>query len=163
MSSRVLFAIVQLIGGLAVLSSYAWGLGTQPDPLRLWGEIPESWWTIYSLCMPPAAVGYLVATWQLWRREIKQGYRRVVAYYAGFLVASTAWMPLCFAALDGRPELALLIQVDLALAGLFALAVGVEIFRSDLAWRRVALAAWSFLCWQCVVLDALVWPRFFAP
>ncbi len=163
MSPRALFAIVQVLGGLAVLGSYAWGLGTQADPQRLWGEIPESWWTAYSLCMPPAALGYLVATWQLWRREVQSDYRRVIGYYAGFLVASTAWMPLCFVALAGRPELALLIQVDLAVAALFALGVGVEIWKADLRTRPVALVAWSFLCWQCVVLDAVIWPRFFVP
>lgn len=162
MSPRVLFAVIQVVGGLAVLGSYAWGLGTQVEPQRLWGEIPESWWTPYSLCMPPAALGYLVATWQLWRREIDENYLRVVAYYTGFLMASAAWMPLCFAALDGRPELAVVIQVDLALAAACAIAVGVEIWRSQVYSRRVASAAWAFLCWQCVVLDAVVWPRFFA-
>ncbi|TNE87425.1 MAG: hypothetical protein EP330_18335 [Deltaproteobacteria bacterium] len=164
MSPRLSFAIVQVLGGLSVLGSYAWGLATHPDTAeRLWGTIPEAWWTPYSLCMPPAAVGYLVATWFLWRRDPhSEGYRRTTVWYAGFLAASTAWMPLCFAALDhSRASLLPAIQAVLALAAVFALAIAAEITRSDLAHRHRVLAAWSLLCWQCVVLDALVWPRFF--
>ena len=164
MPNRLLFAIVQVVGGLSVLGSYAHGAVTHPDTVeRLWGTIPEVLWTPYSLCMPPAAVGYLVATWMLWRRSPNaEGYRRTMAWYAGFLVTSAVWMPLCFAALDHqRASLLPVIQIDLALAGGFALAVAWEIHKSDLSRRRLALAAWAFLCWQCVVLDALVWPRFF--
>jgi hypothetical protein len=161
--SRLAFSAVQVIGGVSVLGSYAWELSAHPGQgALLWGSIPESWWEPYSLCMPFAAVGYLVASGVLWWHD--RGLGPLAASFAVFLAASTSWMPLCFLLLDGHaPGLWPVIQGALALAGVACGVIAWQIQHLGLPSRArwAATIGWAFLCWQCVVLDAVVWPRFF--
>lgn len=159
---RVGFVGVQVVGGLAVLGSYGIAVRDWPDTLGgLWGTIPASVIPAYTACMPFAAVGYLVAAgWWLRRGEDLE---RVVGWFAAFLGASALWMPMSCAALaagDGR--LLPWIQLDLAVTAVASLVVLGETWRAARGpWGRAAVIGWSLLCVQTVLLDAVVWPRFF--
>ena len=60
-SSKTTTWILNVLGGLSVLGSYAYGLSTHPGQGEmLWGTIPENVRGPYSAMMLPAAVGYLV-------------------------------------------------------------------------------------------------------
>ena len=165
MTPRLLFAIVQVLGGLAVLGSYAWGIATHPNPECLWGTIPEEWVGLYSSCMPFAAIGYLVATGTWWRRAEPADLGWITATYAVFLTASTAWMPLSLWAFDqGDPSLWPWIQLNLAItafASCFLGAALVQRARLEGGLWTAAAIGWCALCWQTVALDAVVWPQFF--
>lgn len=163
LDAKTAFAAVQVVGGSAVLGSYAWGIAQHPDTAHLlWGAVPEEWQGPYSACMPPAAVGYLVATWTCWRRLADRELRRLTIAYAVFLAASTAWMPLCFIFLDGGPAFTLLaVRAALLATAASAIAIGAQIATTRPVLPAVTPVGWAFLCWQCVVLDAMVWPWFF--
>ena len=166
--THLVFAWVQVVGGLCVLGSYAQGISSHPETAQLlWGAIPEQVWTPYSLCMPPAALGYLVLAWVLWTRLPETASLvTCTGWYVLFLGCSTAWMPLCFQLLDGGSSMLWWpIQGVLLGAAIALLALGRSLWASRHSISpgayRLALVGWCFISWQCVVLDALVWPRFF--
>ena len=162
--ARWAFAVLQVLGGLAVLGSYAWGL-QQSDPMRLWGTIPPDWIPPYTACMPFAAVGYLVATGLAWRGSDAATLWRLAVPYAGLLVASAAWMPMSLVAVEqADPGWWTWIQLDLAVTAIASVTLWAHFwFRARWDGGRwwAALVGWTLLCWQTVVLDAVVWPRFF--
>ena len=172
--ARLPFLIINVVGGVAVLGSYAHGIATHPETAgQLWGSLPEAAVPFYTGCMPFAAIGYLtVFAFLLVQKPSQVRFGRGPAYpwfmgsHAVFLLASTLWMPLCFAALDGAsPGLLPWIQLVLAIAGSAALVHVVWLIRLvDSPWPRLRAAAIvgaTGLMIQCTILDALVWPRFF--
>jgi hypothetical protein len=174
LDARVPFLLVNVIGGISVLGSYAWGIATHPETAGgLWGSIPPSVVPLYTGCMPFAAVGYLTVFAFLLVQPPAQvrtargpAFRWFLGSHAVFLLASTLWMPLCFMALDGPdPGLLPWIQAVLAVAGAAALAHVVWLTRLvDTKWPRLRWAAVigaTCLMVQCTILDALIWPRFF--
>jgi len=172
---RANFVLLNVLGGLAVLGSYAIGLGTQVDPGRVWGGIPENWKPVYTTSMLLAAAGYFPFTaYLLLRVDPAQvrvgrwGFEAFLTCYAAILVGSALWMPLTFAMLDApRSWLWLLIRLDLAVVGAGALGLLACLFvmrpgdRSPFFWAAV-IGLLAF-CWQTAVLDALVWPAYFSP
>ena len=174
-SCTISITLVNIVGGVAVLGSYAWGIATHPETAGdLWGTIPEAVIPLYTGCMPFAAVGYLTVFAFLLVQPPAQvrmasgpAYGRFLASHAVFLFASTLWMPLCFRALDGpSPDLLSWIQGVLAVAGAAALVHVVWLWRLvDTQWPRLrwaALAGALCLMVQCTILDAIIWPRYFS-
>jgi len=124
---RLSLLMINLIGGVAVLGSYAVGISSHPGQTDLlWGTLPEGVRGIYTANMLPAAIGYLVAFAYLMaapperlQHAGKPALPTLSTVYATFLASSTAWMPLCWVALDGgRDDLIGLIKLVLLLAGL---------------------------------------------
>lgn len=166
---------INLIGGVAVLGSYAHGLLTHPGQgTRLWGSMPETLIPWYVGMMPLAAVGYLLAFAFLLRTPAaaltiqgQPALPQLSFTTATFLIASTWWMPLCWAALDsGNPDLLNWIQLTLMVAGASALINLIHLARLDptpTPWlQRAAVAGMVFLVIQCTILDGFIWPRFFS-
>jgi hypothetical protein len=159
---RARFAAVQVIGGLSVLGSYAIGARDWPNQLAgLWGAIPESVIPVYTLCMIPAAIGYLVTMGWAWSQEALLD--RLTGWFVAFLGASSLWMPLSLAAVaSGDQRLWLWVQVDLLITAVATLAIGLLLREGTPGrGRRWAQWGWGFLAWQTIVLDAVIWPRFF--
>ena len=171
---RGLTLFINLVGGFAVLGSYAWGLSSHPgEGALLWGDIPESWKPLYSLNMLPAALGYLTFTAYLLSAKPEElrfrGEKALVLFqinYGLFLTTAAFWMPLCWIALDGNQTWLLLpIQSVLAVTGLASIGFIYLLWNLEAPPRpRFHKAALVGACWlalQCAVLDAIVWPRFF--
>ena len=60
MPTGIVFALVNVIGGVAVLGSYAWCLDTYPEHREaLWGGVQGTLRSMFSLSMFLAAAGYL--------------------------------------------------------------------------------------------------------
>ena len=169
-----LFFVLNLLGGLGVLGSYAVGLQAHWGQNELlWGGIPESVRGVYTACMFPAAFGYLVcfayllrADWEKLNFASGPAGRSLLRLHLLFLATATAWMPLTWLALDHQvTALYWPIQGVLLVTGLSALGIWRSLFRLvDPPNPRFLLAAkigFVFLVFQCLVLDALVWPRFF--
>jgi len=165
---------INVLGGLAVLGSYAHGIWTHPGQVHhLWGSLPDGLRTTSTGMMVPAAIGYLTFTSYLLLARpgsLRISERPIMPIlnvnYAIFLATAATWMPLCWIALDGQAEWLLLpIQALLAVTGVSALAfVGILFFLDDPPrprFRRAALAGATCLFIQCGILDAAVWPRFF--
>ena len=165
---------INIIGGIAVLGSYAYGAMTHPGQTDLlWGNLPDAVRGIYTTMMFPAAIGYLTLTAYLLLGKPEQlqlsgasALPLLNANYAIFLLTATLWMPLCWIAVDGPAQwLAFPIQAVLALTGLAALAFLVLLWkledRSRPTFRLAALVGAGCLFLQCGILDAIIWPRFF--
>jgi hypothetical protein len=165
------FALINVVGGLAVLGSYAWCLGAYPE-LRsdFWGGVPESLRSLYTVNMLLAATGYFLFTsfvfLRLDPREARVGpfgFGLFTALYAVVLLGSAAWMPLTRVLLESpSPGLWWLVRLDLLAVGAASLGV---LFA--LLWVKPRRAPWTallgafFFCLQTALLDALIWPAYF--
>ncbi|MFT5679209.1 MAG: hypothetical protein ACI8RZ_000113 [Myxococcota bacterium] len=172
--ARLILLIINLIGGIAVLGSYVIGIVDHPEQVDLlWGTLPAGVRGVYTANMFPAAIGYLVSFgWLIaaapdrLRLAGRPALPILSAVYAVFLASSTAWMPLCWQAIDQSDSSLLpVIQVVLALAGVAS--VGLLVVLARLTdpprprWHRAAIIGLGFLVLQCAILDALIWPQFF--
>jgi hypothetical protein len=168
------FFLLNLVGGIAILGGYWVGLEAHSgEGDKLWGDIPESVRPMYTACMFPAAAGYLVsfgylvrADWDQLRFETRPAWSLLFGLHILFLSSASLWMPMTWAALDGGLSWLLWpIQGLLAVTGLSCTAIAVSYRRlidpPRPRWARVSFGGLFFLIFQCLILDAIVWPRFF--
>ena len=170
-----LLLLINIIGGAAVLGSYAIGILTHPNASQvLWGEVPESIRPFYTANMLLAAMGYFAFIYFILFRlnTVKTrvagrfGFDLFTALFAGVLIPSALWMPLTFLAVE-RSSLALVwaVRIVLWLVGLASLALFYAILkvepRQPLWAQRVALVGSIAFCIQTAFLDAIVWIFFF--
>ena len=166
---------INVLGGLAVLGSYAHGLTTHPESRDLlWGDMPAQLRDVYGVTMWLATVGYLVfMLYVLLRVDAANarvgnrfGFGIINVCCAAVVVASALWMPLTFAYFDDPSStLWFLIRADLIVVGLGAVGLIVAFF--DLSPRLTGLAgvatviALLLFALQTAFLDPFVWPAFF--
>ncbi|MDH3728540.1 MAG: hypothetical protein OER77_13505 [Myxococcales bacterium] len=166
---------INVVGGIAVLGSYAHGLITHPQTRdMLWGSMPDPLKSIYGVTMWLAAAGYLVFMHHVFFRidtaeaRVGQhfGFGVVNTCCAAVVFASALWMPLTFAYLD-QPSTALwvLIRADLFIVGIGAVGLIVSVFNLSpraTGWAGVVtILALLLFALQTAFLDAFVWPAFF--
>jgi hypothetical protein len=175
-SQRTLAAI-NLFGGIAVLASYAHGLSTYAgDRSDLWGSVPIEIRPIYTVSMLAATIGYFLFTFfVLFRLDPDRvriakrlPYETFLWLYIGMLFPSALWMPLTFQMIAQPSDgLWLAIRAVLTLVGLASLALVAALLvvepRESKALRRLALLGSMAFAFQTALLDAMVWPTFFAP
>jgi hypothetical protein len=130
LARRRAMAWINLVGGSAVLASYAYCLAA--DPARagdFWGGVPEGLRSLYTVNMGLATAGYFAFTFFLMFRLKPDGSGRgpvgvgtFNALYALILLPSALWMPLTFAMLEA-PSVGLwwAIRSTLAAVGLGSL------------------------------------------
>lgn len=172
---RLWLIAVNVVGGVAVLGSYAHGLLTHPDTSgAVWGGVPASLKPWYIVSMLTAAAGYFLFSYYIGfaldpeRARIGErfGFGVFVWLYALLLAASAFWMPLTFAMIE-TPTAALWIAIRtvLFLVALGSLGLLIAIATAtpragDWSYWLALLGATAF-CIQTVVLDAFVWPAYF--
>jgi len=170
-----LMIFINLIGGIAVLGSYAHGVLTHPGAGDiLWGGVPYGIRPFYTVGMFLAAAGYFAFTNFLLRLDPNDtqvtrrfGFGLFNALYAAILIPSALWMPLTFLAVE-QSSLALLWIVRVVLAavgvaslGLFFALMNVKPHRPLWAHRLAVVGSVGF-CIQTVLLDAIVWGACFS-
>lgn len=168
-------ALLNFVGGICVLSSYVYGLGTTwARDGSLWGGVPADWQPAYTVSMFAAAAGYFPFTWFFLRGVNPErvrfaaglGYGAVTAFYVLVLFPSSLWLPLTIRMLESpNAPLWLLIRLVLMLVavGSLGLALAAATARpvSSPLTRGLALVGLALFCLQTVVLDAIVWPALF--
>lgn len=173
-SQRLLLLAINVLGGAAVLGSYAVGIRSHANAgTALWGGVPEALRPVYTASMLSATVGYLAFTaYVLFRVEPEAarvgpfGYGALLALYLAILVPSALWMPLTFGYLAAPSRLGwIAVRLDLFAVALGALAMIAALARVEPAEPRKAhraarVGAIAFAV-QCAVLDPLIWPAFF--
>ena len=166
---------LNLLGGLAVLGSYAHGLASNPLTRgALWGDLPEALRPFYTASMFLAAGGYFAFSAFVFRRLDPArtriaggfGFGAFHVLYALILLPSALWLPLTFEMLEApSAALWLAIRVTLALVALGSLgltaAVASAVPHGAPRARRIALLGALFFSLQTAVLDALIWPVYF--
>jgi hypothetical protein len=165
---RSLLAL-NLVGGAAVLASYALGLRALPGDL-LWGGVPAGMRPLYSANMLLAAAGYFLFTpYVLFRLDPETtrvagrfGYRAFHLLYALVLLPSALWLPLTAHALaQPGPAAWAAVRIALALVALGSLGLLAALLALPAGaprGRHLAVAGLVPFCLQTAVLDALVWP-----
>ena len=171
---RTLVWIV-LLGGAAVLVSYAYSLGLAPaTQASLWGGVPARMLPIYVPSMALATAGYFAFTCFLLfavdagrvRIAGRFSYHLFLGLYLMILIPSALWLPLTSAMVQ-QPSgtLWLLIRLVLALVGLAS--VGLLLALVALQPRHPPRAYWLAVagsvafCFQTAVLDFFVWTSLF--
>ena len=172
---RIIFFIVNVVGGIAVLGSYAHGLLTEVALRpKLWGGVPEAWRPLYTVNMFLASGGYFFFTAHFLMRALpsgalffnRLGFEWIIFLYATFLISSALWMPLTFSMMkvpsDGTW---FAIRSVLTVTGIASVTLLVSLIASNaergdwLFWAAVA-GLTPFII-QTAILDAVIWPRYF--
>ena len=166
---------INLVGGLAVLASYAYWLATHPE-LRgeVWGGVPNSFRGFYTVSMLSAAVGYfLFGFFVLFRVEAATarvggwaGFELFNVLYALILIPSALWMPLTFEMVEAPGAgLWYAIRLVLGIVGLASLVMLWAILKVDAPGSRISRGVGALGCMlfsiQTALLDALIWPYYF--
>jgi len=166
---------INVLGGVTVLGSYAWGLATHPGQGNaLWGNIPQGLRTLYTVNMFLAALGYFAFTSFLLfvldfdhaRINIKAGFKGFNLIYAAILFPSALWMPLTFLLIEHPgnqiwlADRLVLTIVGLASLGMLSALLSVQPRKPVLAFW-LAITGCIFFCIQTAILDALVWTNYF--
>ena len=166
---------INVLGGIAVLGSYAHGLTTHPETRDLlWGDMPEPLQGVYGVTMWLATAGYLVFMYYVLFRvdaaEVRVGKRFgfgvINTCCAAVVIASALWMPLTFVYLgDPSSTLWFLIRADLIVIGIGAVGL-IEAFfnlspRPTGGAGMVTIVALLLFALQTAFLDPFVWPAFF--
>ncbi len=170
-----LLAWLNVLGGSAVLASYAHGLATHPEARgAVWGGVPESLQPLYTVCMLLATAGYFAFTGFVFLRLDAErvriagrlGFGIFNLLYAAILIPSALWMPLTFAMLEAPSALlwgairGVLAVVGVGSVGLMVALATVQP-REPTRSHRLALVGSLPFCIQTAVLDAVVWPAYF--
>jgi hypothetical protein len=165
---------INLLGGTAVLASYAWNLLAHPEAGDdFWGGVPAAMRSGYVVTMLLAATGYFAFTRFIFRlRPVhvkianRFDYRSFHLIYALILVPSALWMPLTFAMIQD-PSAGLWFAICATLA---AVGTGSLLLVTALLWMhprtpklsyRLAVVGSVAFAFQTAVLDALVWTAYF--
>ena len=169
-------AAINLVGGVSVLGSYAWGILSHPhNRSELWGEISGSLYLLYVPCMFIAAASYLWFTWYLFTMVDvesvkvfgKYGFTVFNIAYVGILLFSTMWIPLTLHALDtSNSNLKIWINIVLWSTAFFSMlmlgALATLEPTGPSTQHKFAVLGAILFCFQTVILDALIWPRYFS-
>lgn len=174
-TQHLVLAIVNILGGIAVLSSYAYGLWANPATRAgLWGKVPESLKSLYISSMLLAAGGYFAFTYFILFRLDPDDihiagnltYMAFIVLYVLILVPSATWIPLTFTMLrnPGR-GLWLAIRLVLATIGLASLLLLFALMfvnhREPQGAYWLAIGGCSVFFLHTAVLDAMIWPSLF--
>jgi hypothetical protein len=171
-SQKQAMAVINVLGGIAVLGSYAYCLTTYPAAVGdFWGGVPEGLRPVYTVNMFLAAAGYFAFSFFLAFRleragEPALGLGSFNAFYALILVPSALWMPLTFSMLEAPSDglwWAIRLTLSAVAVGSLGLLGGLLAVRPSppsLA-HRLAVAGSVAFCFQTAVLDAVVWPAYF--
>lgn len=170
-----LLLIINLLGGAAVLGSYAYGVRSHPNATNvLWGGVPASIRPLYTAGMFLAAAGYFAFIYFILFRldpdkarvEHRFGFGIFNALFAAILIPSALWMPLTFAA-AAASSVALLWVVRLVLAAVGIASLSLLVALLNVEPRQ---PTWAYLlavtgcvafCLQTAVLDMIVWSAYF--
>lgn len=160
------FLLLNLVGGIAVLGSYALWLGNRPeDAGLLWGSVRGAGRSLYTASMLLATCGYFAFSIPLLRADPGRiGLGSLNALLALVLFPSALWMPLTFEYLRfPSPAAWWAMRAVLAVVGLASLALLVALSRrrDALPGGRLASLGAAAFTFQTLVLDALVWPEVF--
>jgi hypothetical protein len=166
---------IVLLGGIAVLASYAFSLGIDSTARAgLWGGVPPALLPGYTASMALAAAGFFVFTYFLFVHvdpdkaliANRFPYSLFDGLYVLILAPSALWLPLTSAMVQQPSSLLwLVIRLVLALVGLGSVGLLLALLslrpRQPLAAYWLAVAGAVAFCIQTAVLDLFVWTSFF--
>jgi hypothetical protein len=169
---QTVFLIVNLVGGTAVLGSYAIGLGYFPEYRNeLWGGIQGIWRNILVVSMLLSGAAYLTFCYFIVFRQDIHTYNahfilgpQTIALLTGvFLLSATLWMPSAILYMHTENNIWWIFTIVtlwvtalslLSLTGLFAFPTTAPIPVFD---RIICTVSLSIITLHCLVIDAITW------
>jgi hypothetical protein len=172
---HIILLIINVIGGAAVIGSYAFGLRGQSGGANvLWGGVPESIRPVYTVSMIISALGYFAFIYYIFSRlqpdQVSiagvSGFTLFYVIFLGILIPSAFWMPLTNVYV-GNPSTGIWIWVRtvLALVGLASIALFGALL--TLQGKVPGISYWlavvgsGYFAFHTAILDAIVWAALF--
>ncbi len=174
-TQQVILLIINILGGVAVILSYIFGLrGQSGGASILWGGVPENIRPVYTVSMIISALGYFAFLYYIFfRLEPAQvsiagvsGFTMFYVIFLGILIASTFWMPLTNIYVSNPSTgIWIWIRVVLAVVGLASISLLVALL--TMQGKVPGTAYWlavvgsGYFAFHTAVLDAIVWAALF--
>ncbi|MFC1789644.1 hypothetical protein ACFLYY_01560 [Patescibacteria group bacterium] len=166
---KIIFLIINIIGGIAVIGSYIWGLKAGSGGAdTLWGDTPAGVRTIYTISMFLSALGYFAFIYFILFKLNPASFNFNIFYiiFLGILGASAFWMPLTNLFLANPGTLLWVgIRLVLAIVGISSIALAWVLI--SLHMKEIGLAYWlavvgsAYFAFHTAILDMILWPIFF--
>ena len=169
MSSRSLFWLLNVVGGTAVLGSYAWGFVRHPQKMPLmWGGVETAWRPFYVVGMCLAAFGYLAMAALIQHVSdniTDRTWSAILWPLLLILIPSALWLPLTLRYAE-QPAGVTWWGIRLVLWAVAAGAVWLTVTVWHLGSPRSGLWLVAFIgmllfTFHTAVLDATIWPAKF--
>ena len=172
MSTQTLFVLSNILGGLAVLGGYYWGITSFSEYREaLWGGVHGALRTILTVSMLFSALGYLLFCYvSLFRdglvnfNEVSNlGSYTVVMLVAIFLTSAALWMPSTIYYLKTQNSIWWIVSVAslwvtaLALLALLYISASADIDSIGVVTKYLAIAGLASITFHCLVFDAVIW------
>ncbi|MFZ7102122.1 MAG: hypothetical protein ACOWWO_05590 [Peptococcaceae bacterium] len=172
---KIILLLINIIGGIAVIGSYVYGLNAQSAGTSvLWGGVPQNIQPVYAVSMVLSAIGYFAFLYYLLFKvnpsQVKIsgefGYSLFYWIFAGILVPSAFWMPLTNIYIENPVILNwVLIRLVLFLVGLASLMLVLAIYKTSPDTKGIprpaAIAGSIYFTFHTLILDAIVWAELF--
>tara|TARA_B100001123_G_C15224287_1_gene992567 strand:- start:335 stop:862 length:528 start_codon:yes stop_codon:yes gene_type:complete len=165
---NILFLLVNLILGFAVILSYIWGLVYYPEyGSALWGKVETNNIPYIIFSMMLAAVGYFVFSFYFLKYKKFQTfntleYLYILSLYIVILFFSALWMPLSIGFINTNNNFFLILDlVSLYLVGISSLLLTIFLIqdkslRRKLIWKLSVLGGFQFT-FHTLIIDAIYW------
>ena len=165
---NILFLLVNLILGFAVILSYIWGLVYYPEyGSALWGKVETNNIPYIIFSMFLAAVGYFVFSFYFLNYKKFQTfntleYLYILSLYIVILFFSALWMPLSIGFINTNNNFFLILDlVSLYLVGISSLLLTIFLIqdkslRRKLIWKLAVLGGFQFT-FHTLIIDAIYW------
>ena len=170
-----LLLTINMMGGAAVLGSYACGIRSHANAMDiLWGGVPAAIRPFYTAGMFLAVVGYFAFIYFILfrldptatRLGDRFGFGTFNALFAAILIPSALWMPLTFSAVEASSIVVLwAVRLVLVVVGLASLTLLVALWTVEPRqppWAYwLAVTGCAAFCVQTALLDMIVWSAYF--
>lgn len=173
--AKKIFVAINLVGGLAVLSSYLFCFILYPTYSRsLWGSASDKVITFFVISMVLAAAGYAWFTFYLLKGNKLEdsnfgtlfGVKIINLLYLMVLTCSTIWMPASISfSMSENIFVELIIRLILWTVGLSSLGILIYIYniniddgKSSFLSHMFALLGTMVFTIHTLILDAVIWP-----
>jgi hypothetical protein len=169
MSNVLIFFLVNLVGGIAVLGSYVVGLYIYPDFRNaLWGGVTGGWKTLFTVSMFFAAAGYLIFCYSMTISDAADessflGRHTYSILAAFFLFSASVWMPATLKYLATNDNLWWILSVIslwTTAASLCFLTVSFGLSNYEgigTLQFSLTLVGIIWITFHCLVFDAIIW------
>jgi hypothetical protein len=174
-TQQVILLVINIVGGIAVIGSYIYGLNAQSGGANvLWGGVPSGIRPVYTVSMILSALGYFAFIYFILFRlnpadVTIAGRFSFSLFYVIFilmLLPSALWMPLTnlYVSHSGL-SLWLAVRAVLFIVGLASITLAWGLFTLNI--REPALPYWlafggsAYFAFHTFILDAIVWAALF--
>jgi hypothetical protein len=172
---QVILLIINILGGIAVIGSYIFGLGGQSGGANvLWGGVPVGLRPVYTVSMVISALAYFAFIYYL-LFQLVPGEVTIANHFSFslffiifllILIPSAFWMPLTNSYVASQANGTwIAIRFVLALVGLASIALVWALL--TLQTKNHSVAYWlavvgsAYFAFHTAVLDALIWAALF--